>query len=517
MAGHKIKKNEGTITIQPKGEILTVAEAVAQEKDLSREEVLCAMEEAIQKSVELSYGQANNVYSRIDRDSGAIKIIRSLKIVKDVLGHSLEISLEDAHRDNASLKIGDDFEELLPPIEFSRIIAQNARQIILKRVKEVERIHQYNDFKDRAWEVVSGIVKRIEFGNAIIEFGKSVEGILRREDMIPRENIRIGERLRALIVNVDPNSNGPVVTLSRTHPTFMEKLFEQEVPEIYDGVIEIKAVARDPGSRAKFAVYTKDPTLDPVGACVGIRGSRVQVIVNELQGEKIDIITWSSDVATFIVNALSPAEITKIIIDEDSSRVEVVAAEDQLTLAVGRRGQNVKLASQLTNWHIDIITEKDESERRSSENKERSALFMEALSVDDMIAHLLSVEGFTSIEEIADVDLEEFAKIEGFEKELAQELQTRARNYIEKNTKSVIEKCRNNGMEDQLLNFDGLSTFILKKLDENQIYTLENFAELSSGELIDIIGDTSISQKDADTLIMKARAHWFDEDLRADV
>ncbi len=510
MASRKIKPAEQlSVANQPRHELLQVAEVVAREKGIEREEVLAAMEQAIQKAAKAKYGFEHDIRAVVDRNSGEVEIFRVRQVVAEVVDPLQESSLEEAKTHNPEVEIGDEISEILPPIEFGRVAAQSARQVIVQKVRDAERARQYIEFKDRVGEIISALAKRIEFGNVILDIGRG-EGILRREDIIPRETFRVGDRVRVLIAELKPDARGPMVILSRTHPQFMAKLFEQEVPEIYDGVIEIKSVSRDSGSRAKIAVYTADPGIDPVGACVGMRGTRVQAVVNELQGEKVDIIPWSSNPATFVVNALAPAEIMKVVIDEESKRVDVVVSEDQLSLAIGRRGQNVRLASQLTGWNIDIMTEAEEISRRTEENSSRCQLFIDALDVDEMIAQLLAAEGFSKIEEVATVDIAEFSNIEGFDDEIAEELQNRARQFLENRNADCIKKCKKMGLEKKLLELEGLDPVTLMQLAEANIKTLDDLGELSGDELLDITGKDILSIEDANKVIMAARAHWFE-------
>ena len=399
-------------------EILQIADAVAREKSIDRSIVIASMEDALQKAARSRYGQETEVRAEINAKTGEVRFSRLLLVVDDVENDATQISLADARKRNPAAQSGDWISETLPPFDFGRIAAQSAKQIIVQKVREAERDRQYEEYKDRIGEIVNGVVKRVEYGNVIIDLGRG-EAIIRRDEMIPREMFRPGDRARAYVYDVRREQRGPQIFLSRTHPQFMAKLFKQEVPEIYDGVIEVKSVARDPGSRAKIAVVSRDSSIDPVGACVGMRGSRVQAVVGELQGERIDIIPWSADAATFIVNALQPAEVVKVVLDEDSSRIEVVVPDDQLSLAIGRRGQNVRLASQLTGWDIDILTEAEESERRQREFVERTKSFMNAIDVDEVVGRLLASEGFRSVEELAYVELPELATIEGFDEDTA--------------------------------------------------------------------------------------------------
>src|SRR5881398_4016810 len=432
-------------------ELLQVADTI------DRDEVLEAMEQAVQKAGRSKYGQEYDIRAEIDRRSGEIRLLRFREVVDTVENEATQIPLEAAKRLNAEAEIGDFITDPLPPIDFGRIAAQTAKQVIVQKVRDAERQRQYLEFKDRVGEIVNGLVKRVEFGNVVVDLGRA-EAMLRRDELLPRESFRQGERVRAYIYDVKEETRGPQIFLSRTHPQFMAKLFAQEVPEIYDGIIEIKAVARDPSSRAKIAVISRDSSVDPVGACVGMRGSRVQAVVNELQGEKIDIIPWSQDIATFVVNALAPAEVAKVVLDEDRERIEVVVPDAQLSLAIGRRGQNVRLASQLTGWDIDILTEQEESERRQAEFENRTRTFIEALDVDEVVGQLLASEGFNSVEELAMVDEKDVAGIEGFDEETARELQARARDHLGQQEAELDEKRKQLGVEDALKEIPGVTT-----------------------------------------------------------
>jgi len=502
-------------------ELLQIADAVAREKSIDRKIVLQAMEDAIQKAAKSRYGSENDIRCEIDPRTGDTRLFRVLAVVEKVENDATQISLEEAKRRNPEAKIGDLIADPLPPLDFGRVAAQNAKQVIVQKVREAERERQYNEYKDRVGEIVNGTVKRVEYGNVIVDLGRA-EGIIRRDEMIPRENLRYGDRVRAYIYDVRREQRGPQIFLSRARPEFMAKLFAMEVPEIYDGIVEIKSVARDPGSRAKIAVISKDSSIDPVGACVGMRGQRVQAVVNELQGEKIDIIQWRPDPAEFIVNALAPAEVTKVVLDEDSNRIEVVVPESQLSLAIGRRGQNVRLASQLTGWDIDILTEQEESERRQKEFAERSQIFMEALDVDEVIAQLLVTEGFATVEEIAYVDLSEIAHIEGFDEETAQEIQTRAREYLERIEQERDARRKELGVSDDLAQVPGMTTAMMVALGENGIKTLEDFADCATDDLVGwterkkdkdgevirhkgILDGFELSRKEAEDMIMAAR------------
>ncbi|MBI0083261.1 MULTISPECIES: transcription termination factor NusA [Commensalibacter] len=492
-------------------ELLLVADAVAREKAISREEILEAMEQAIQKAGRAKYGHEKDIRAIIDRKTGEVRLSRWTEVVEEVENEASQIPYKIALKIQPDIKIGEYLIDPLPPIDFGRIAAQTAKQVIVQRVRECERNRQYEDFKDRIGEIVNGTVKRTEYGNLLVEIG-SVEALLRRDELIPRENFRNSERVRAYICDVRKEPRGPQIFLSRTHPAFLAKLFAQEVPEIYDGIIEIKAVARDPGSRAKMAVISKDSTIDPVGACVGVRGSRVQAVVQELQGEKIDIIPWSGQAATFVVNALAPAEVTKVVMDEEAGRVEVVVPDDQLSLAIGRRGQNVRLASQLTRWDIDILTETEESDRRQEEFRRRSAIFAEELDVDDVIAGLLVTEGFHTIEELAFADPQELAEIEGFDANIAQELVQRAEECLEKQHRSLDEKRQALGVSDELVELDCFTQQMLILLGEKGVKTLDDLADLASDELIEILGADAIDEETANAIIMQAREHWFEEE-----
>ncbi len=505
-------------TSSPRIELLQVADAVAREKGIDRDEVLEAMEQAIQKAGRSKYGLEHDIRATIDRKTGQIELMRFRQVADPIENEITQIGLEEAHKIDPELKVGDFITDPLPPIDFGRIAAQTAKQVIVQRVREAERQRQYREYKDRVGEIVNGLVKRVEFGNVIVDLGRA-EAILRREEMIPRETFRQGDRVRAYIYDVREEPRGPQIFLSRTRPQFMERLFAQEVPEIYDGIIEIKAVARDPGSRAKIAVLSNDSSIDPVGACVGMRGSRVQAVVSELQGEKIDIIPWSPEPATFVVNALAPAEVAKVVLDEEQRRIEVIVPDEQLSLAIGRRGQNVRLASQLTGWDIDILTEDEESQRRQEEFRTRSQLFIDALDVDDVIAHLLVTEGFSTIEEVAYVPLEDLTGIEGFDENLAAELSARARAFLEEQDKVADTRRRELGVSDELTAIEGLTPPMLVTLGEAGIKTLDDLADLSTVELIDkedgILRSYGLDAERANAIIMAARKHWFPESEQA--
>jgi N utilization substance protein A len=515
-------------------ELLQIAEAVAREKSIDKEIVIEAIEEAIQKGARSRYGAEHDIRVHIDPKTGETIVKRVMTVVADdatfgmVTGEDGEevpadepagiLRLSDAKRTDKDAVIGKTYEEVLPPFEFGRVQTQMARQVVTGKVREAERERQYEEYKDRVGEIVNGTVKRVEYGNVVVDLGRG-EGIMRRDQSIPRENFNLGDRIRCYIYDVRRETKGPQILLSRAHGGFMAKLFAQEVPEVYDGVIEIRAVARDPGSRAKMAVVSNDSSIDPVGACVGMRGSRVQAVVAELQGEKIDIIQWSPDEATFIVNGLAPAEVSKVVMDEEDERVEVVVPDEQLSLAIGRRGQNVRLASQLTGWQIDIMTESQESERRQREFTERTALFQEALDVDEVIAQLLVTEGFATVEDVAYVENSEVASIEGFDEDTAEEIQTRAREYLDKEAAEYDGKRRELGVEDGVLEIEGVTLPMAVALGEGGIKTVEDFAglvpddlrgwfETKNGERVretGILESFNMDPEDAELLIMRAR------------
>jgi N utilization substance protein A len=515
-------------------ELLQIAEAVAREKSIDREIVIEAIEEAIQKGARSRYGAEHDIRVHIDQKTGEVTVKRvqtvvaddaTFGMVTDEEGNEIPadepvgiIRLSDAKRNDKDAAIGKTYEEVLPPFEFGRVQTQMARQVVTGKVREAERERQYEEYKDRVGEIVNGTVKRVEYGNIVVDLGRG-EGIARRDQSIPRENFNIGDRIRCYIYDVRRETKGPQILLSRAHGGFMAKLFAQEVPEVYDGVIEIRAVARDPGSRAKMAVVSNDSSIDPVGACVGMRGSRVQAVVAELQGEKIDIIQWSPDEATFIVNALAPAEVSKVVMDEEDERVEVVVPDEQLSLAIGRRGQNVRLASQLTGWQIDIMTESQESERRQREFSERTSLFQEALDVDEVIAQLLVTEGFATVEDVAYVDVSEIASIEGFDEDTGAEIQARATDFLDKIAAEFDAKRVELGVEDGLLEITGVTLPIAVALGEGGVKTVEDLADLvpddlrgwfetKNGERVretGILEAFGLEPADAEALIMRAR------------
>ncbi len=513
-------------------ELLQIADAVAREKTIDRGIVISAMEEAIAKAARARYGSETDVHAEIHPKTGQLSLTRHMLVVEEVENASNQISLNDAQRANPGAQVGDTIADTLPPLEYGRIAAQSAKQVIVQKVREAERDRQYQEFKDRIGEIVNGVVKRVEYGSVIVDLGRG-EAIVRRDEMLPREVFRNGDRVRAYVFDVRRETRGPQIFLSRTHPQFMAKLFAQEVPEIYDGIVEIKAVARDPGSRAKIGVISRDSSVDPVGACVGMRGSRVQAVVNELQGEKIDIIPWSPDIATFVVNALAPAEVSKVVIDEDRERIEVVVPDtnNQLSLAIGRRGQNVRLASQLTGWDIDILTEQEESERRQADFENATRVFMEALNVDEVVGQLLASEGFTNVEELALVDAKELAGIEGFDDETAEELQSRAREYLEQQEAELSARCKELGVDEALRDVPGVTLQMMVKFGENDVKSVEDLAGCATDDIVGwterkegsepvkhagYLDANEMSREDAERMIMEARvvAGWITrEDL----
>ncbi len=496
-------------------ELLQVADMVAREKNIDREIVLEAMEEAIQKAGRSKYGHEQDIRAQIDRGNGEIELKRYREVVAndfEIENEVAQLTIDQATRIKPDAEEGEFLIDELPPLDFGRIAAQTAKQVIMQKVREAERARQYEEYKDRVGEIISGIVKRVEYGNATIDIQGRAEGIIRRDECIPREPLNVNDRVRAIIYEVREEMRGPQIFLSRSHPEFMAKLFAQEVPEIYDGIIEIKGVARDPGSRAKIAVQSREHSIDPVGACVGMRGSRVQAVVNELGGEKIDIIPWTDDLGTFVVNALQPAAVSKVVLDEDKKHMDVVVPEDQLSLAIGRRGQNVRLASILTGWDIDIMTDEQESERRTEEFATRSALFIESLDVDDTIAQLLVVEGFTAVEEIAETPIDELNEIQGFEDEISNELQQRAISWLNLKSEELKGKQTELGLADDLMTAEGLRADQILKIGEKGIKTLDDLADLAGDELVELLGENQMNEKEANAVIMKAREHWFAEE-----
>ena len=523
-----------------RAELLAIATAVASEKMIDKSIVIEAMEEAIQKSARNRYGAENDIRAKLDPQTGDLRLWRVVEVVEEVEDYFKQVSVEQAQKLQDGAQVGDFIVDPLPPVDLGRIDAQSAKQVIFQKVRDAERERQYEEFKDRAGEVITGVIKSVEFGHVIVNLGRA-EGIIRRDQQIPREVARTGERIRALILKVDRSNRGPQIFLSRAHPEFMKKLFAQEVPEIYDGIIQIKAAARDPGSRAKIGVISHDSSIDPVGACVGMKGSRVQAVVQELQGEKIDIIPWSEDTATFVVNALQPATVSRVVIDEEESRIEVVVPDDQLSLAIGRRGQNVRLASQLTESQIDIMTEQESSEKRSKEFAERSKMFEEELDVDETLSQLLVAEGFTELEEVAYVDRDELAGIEGFDEDLAEELQSRAIEALERREETFRTARREMGVDDALAEIPHLNEEMLVVLGNAGILTLDDLADLATDELIakrregprrrggpaagppmkrdrrpedkgGVLGAYGLTEEQGNEIIMAARAHWFEDE-----
>ncbi|MEO6386915.1 MAG: transcription termination factor NusA [Croceibacterium sp.] len=522
-----------------KAELLAIATAVATEKMIDRAIVVEAMEEAIQKSARNRYGAENDIRAKLDPVTGDLRLWRVVEVVEEVEDYFKQVDLKQGEKLQPGAAIGDYIVDPLPPVDLGRIDAQSAKQVIFQKVRDAERERQFEEFKDRGNEIITGVIKSVEFGHVIVNLGRA-EGVIRRDQQIPREAARVGERVRALIMKVERNNRGPQIFLSRAHPEFMKKLFAQEVPEIYDGIIEIKAAARDPGSRAKIGVISHDSSIDPVGACVGMKGSRVQAVVQELQGEKIDIIPWSEDTATFVVNALQPATVSRVVLDEEESRIEVVVPDDQLSLAIGRRGQNVRLASQLTESQIDIMTEEEASEKRQREFSERSKMFEEELDVDETLSQLLVAEGFAELVEVAYVELDELASIEGFDNDLAEELQQRAREALDKQEAAHRAERQELGVEDALADMPHLNEQMLVVLGKNGIKTLDDLADLATDELIakkreaprrrnpeagpplrrpqraedkgGVLGEFGLSEEQGNEIIMAARAHWFEDE-----
>ncbi|MFU7528386.1 transcription termination factor NusA [Qipengyuania sp. ASV99] len=523
-----------------KAELLAIAKSVASEKMIDESIVIEAMEEAIQKSARNRYGAENDIRAKLDPVTGDLTLWRVVEVVEVVEDYFKQVDLKQAEKLQPGASVGDFIVDPLPPVDLGRIDAQSAKQVIFQKVRDAERERQYEEFKDRAGEIITGVIKSVEFGHVIVNLGRA-EGVIRRDQQIPREAARNNERVRALITKVERNNRGPQIFLSRAAPDFMRKLFAQEVPEIYDGIIEIKAAARDPGSRAKIGVISHDSSIDPVGACVGMKGSRVQAVVQELQGEKIDIIPWSEDIATFVVNALQPATVARVVLDEEDGRIEVVVPDDQLSLAIGRRGQNVRLASQLTGHQIDIMTEEEASEKRSKEFAERSKMFEEELDVDETLSQLLVAEGFAMLEEVAYVDNSELAAIEGFDEELAEELQNRAIEALERQEESHRVIRRDLGVEDAIAELPHLTEAMMVTLGKAGIKTLDDLADLATDELIakkreaprrranaadgppmrrpqreqdkgGVLGDYGLSEEQGNEIIMAARAHWFEDE-----
>jgi len=527
-----------------RAELLAIANSVASEKMIDKAIVIEAMEEAIQKAARSRYGAENDIRAKLDPVTGDLRLWRVVEVVEDVEDYFKQVDLAQAQKLENNASLGDFIVDPLPPVDLGRIDAQSAKQVIFQKVRDAERERQYEEFKDRAGEVITGVIKSVEFGHVIVNLGRA-EGVIRRDQQIPREAARVGERVRALILKVERNNRGPQIFLSRAHPEFMKKLFAQEVPEIYDGIITIQAAARDPGSRAKIGVISRDSSIDPVGACVGMKGSRVQAVVQELQGEKIDIIPWSEDTATFVVNALQPATVSRVVLDEDEGRIEVVVPDDQLSLAIGRRGQNVRLASQLTGNQIDIMTEDEASEKRQREFAERSKMFEEELDVDETLSQLLVAEGFAALEEVAYVEIDELAGIEGFDEELAEELQNRAKEALDRQEETFRQERKALGVEDDLATMPHLNEQMLVALGKAGIKTLDDLADLATDELIakkreaprrrntetgppmrrparpedkgGVLGEFGLSEEQGNEIIMAARAHWFEDENPAPV
>jgi N utilization substance protein A len=510
-------------------ELLQTAEAVAREKMIDPSLVVEAMEESLARAAKSRYGSEMDIRVSIDRKTGRATFTRVRTVVteEEVENYQAEMTVEQAKQYMESPEVGQQYIEEIPPVDMGRIAAQSAKQVILQKVREAERDRQYEEFQDRAGTIINGVVKREEYGNVVVDVGRG-EAVLRRTEKIGRESYRPNDRIRCYIKDVRRETRGPQIFLSRTDPMFMAELFKMEVPEIYEGIIEIKSVARDPGSRAKIAVFTTDTTIDPVGACVGMRGSRVQAVVNELQGEKIDIIPWNEDQPTFLVNALQPAEVSKVVLDEEAGKIEVVVPEEQLSLAIGRRGQNVRLASQLTNLDIDIMTEAEESARRQKEFEERTQLFIETLDVDEFFAQLLVSEGFANLEEVAYVEISELLVIDGVDEDTAQELQTRAKEFLDEQANKALERAKELGVEDSLVNFEGLSPQMLEALAEDGIKSLDEFATCADWELaggwttVDgervkddgLLEKFDVSLEEAQDLVMTARVMlgWVNPD-----
>jgi transcription termination/antitermination protein NusA len=519
-----------------KAELLAIANAVASEKMIDKSIVVEALEEAIQRAARARYGAENDIRAKLDTQTGDLRLWRVVEVVEEVEDYFKQVDLKQAEKLQKGAVVGDFIVDPLPAVDLGRIDAQSAKQVIFQKVRDAERERQYEEFKERAGEIITGVVKSVEFGHVVVDLGRA-EGVIRRDQQIPREVVRNGDRVRALIMKVQRENRGPQILLSRAHPDFMKKLFAQEVPEIYDGVIEIKAAARDPGSRAKIGVISYDSSIDPVGACVGMKGSRVQAVVQEMQGEKIDIIPWSEDTATFIVNALQPATVSRVVIDEDEGRIEVVVPDDQLSLAIGRRGQNVRLASQLTGRGIDIMTEQESSEKRQKEFVERSEMFQQELDVDETLAQLLVAEGFSELEEVAYVDPAEIATIEGFDEGLAEELQSRAQEALDRREEANRNERRELGVEDALAELPVLTEAMLVVLGKAGIKTLDDLADLATDELIQkareprrnersdremrrnrtedkagVLAVFGLSEEQGNEIIMAARAHWFEDE-----
>ena len=525
-----------TVATANRAELIAIANSVASEKMIDKSIVIEALEEAIQRAAKTRYGIENDIRAKLDPQTGDLRLWRVVEVVEAVDDYFKQVDVNQAQKLQKGATVGDYIVDPLPPIEFGRIQAQASKQIIFQKVRDAERERQYEEFKDRQGEIITGVVKRVEFGHIVVDLGRA-EGVIRRDQQIPREVVRVNDRIRSLILNVRRENRGPQIFLSRAHPDFMKKLFAQEVPEIYDGIITIQAAARDPGSRAKIGVISRDSSIDPVGACVGMKGSRVQAVVQEMQGEKIDIIPWSPDTATFVVNALQPANVARVVLDEEEDRIEVVVPDDQLSLAIGRRGQNVRLASQLTGKAIDILTEADASEKRQKEFVQNSEMFQNELDVDETLAQLLVAEGFGALEEVAYVELDELAGIEGFDEDLAQELQSRAQEALDRREAAARDERRALGVEDALADMPYLTEAMLVTLGKAGIKTLDDLADLATDELVEkkraeprrrnedapkrpepkggILAEYGLSDEQGNEIIMAARQHWFEDEAPA--
>ena len=497
-------------------EIVQIAEQLARERGIKREVVIEAMETAIQTASRKKYGAHKNIQVKFEYKTGEFIIDQLREVVasdEDELyeGEDTHVLLDMARRLNPAAQLGDLIAERLPPIEFGRIAAQTAKQVIVQKVREAERNSVYMEYFDRQGQLINGLVKRVERNNVHVDLGRAA-AFLPHEQQLPREHYRPGDRIRAYIYEVRDSPRGPQVILSRTDPRMVPRLFEMEVPEIYDGIVEIKAVARDPGFRSKIAVHSNDSHVDPVGACVGVRGSRVQGVVTELQGERIDIIEWSEDPAVFVCNALAPAEVAKVVVDEEDRAIKVIVGGDQLSLAIGRRGQNVRLASELTGWRIDIVTEQADQAVREEEFEEQTKHFIHALDIDQDVAIALVQEGFSALEEIAYVPLEELAGIEGFDEEVAQELRNRAREHLMASALEEESSEAEVSIDPLLAKLPGLSAEMAQKLAEQEIVSLDDLADLATDELLELLGD-ALTSESAGTLILAARsaAGWFDD------
>lgn len=507
----------------PRPELVAIAASVSSEKNIDSEIVFSALEAAVEKVAKNKYGYDYDIVANINRRDGTITILKRITVVPDDkitndLGEEVDfdsntmIRLSDAKKINSTLEVGSHIDEELLPVDFGRANFQSVRQIVLQKIKSAEKEKEYNEFADKVSTIVNGTVKRVEYGSVYVDINGKAEALIRRNETIPRENLHVGDRIRALVLEVKRDNSSAQVLLTRSHPLFLAKLFEAEIPEVYEGTIEVKSVARDPGSRAKVAVFASDSSIDAVGACVGMKGSRIQNIVNELAGEKIDVIEWTTNIATLAVDALSPAKVSKVIVDEEAKKIDAIVEDDQLSLAIGRHGQNVRLASQLLGWGIDVMSEDQSSEKRQKDVKQRTERFISALDIDDVIAHLLVAEGFTTIEEIAFVNIEELKSIEGFDEDLARELQSRAKEFLEKEKATFTKESKEIGIEDKLASFEGLNPDMVLTLGNNGVKTLDDLADLASDELVEILGKDNITEKEAEKIIMSARSHWFEKE-----